>query len=45
MATPHIFDQSDAIANLNKLSFEQAFVRFIPGGTAPLFEFTSLAVS
>ena len=41
MATPHIFDQSDAIANLNKLSFEQAFVRYMPGGTAPLFEFTS----
>ena len=41
MATPHIFDQSDTTANLNKLSFEQAFVRYMPGGTAPLFEFTS----
>lgn len=41
MATPHIFDQGDNPANLNKLSFEQAFVRYMPGGTAPLFEFTS----
>ena len=41
MATPHIYDQADTVANLNALSFEKAFVRYMPGGTAPLFEFTS----
>lgn len=41
MATPKIYDSGNTTANLAKLSFDKAFARYMPNGTAPLFALTS----